>query len=75
VVKFSQPILSVLDQYGQLPIPPYFNREAEEIDTERYQTVFHDPEKIASVAAPTASLHFDQDLLEKLAAKGVKKHL
>lgn len=73
VVNFSQPILSVLDQYGQLPIPPYFNREAEEIDTERYQTVFHDPEKIASVAAPTASLHFDQDLLEKLAAKGVQK--
>ncbi|SUV30163.1 S-adenosylmethionine:tRNA ribosyltransferase-isomerase [Acinetobacter haemolyticus] len=75
VVKFSQPILSVLDQYGQLPIPPYFNREAEEIDTERYQTVFHDPEKIASVAAPTASLHFDQSLLEKLATKGVQKHL
>ena len=73
IVKFSQPILSVLDQYGQLPIPPCFNREAEEIDTERYQTVFHDPEKIASVAAPTASLHFDQDLLEKLAAKGVQK--
>ncbi|ENV64810.1 S-adenosylmethionine:tRNA ribosyltransferase-isomerase [Acinetobacter junii NIPH 182] len=73
VVNFSQPILSILDQYGQLPIPPYFNREAEEIDTERYQTVFHDPEKIASVAAPTASLHFDQDLLEKLAAKGVQK--
>ena len=42
VVEFSQPILSILDQYGQLPIPPYFNREAEEIDTERYQTVFHD---------------------------------
>lgn len=73
VVEFSQPILSILDQYGQLPIPPYFNREAEEIDTERYQTVFHDPEKIASVAAPTASLHFDQDLLEKFAAKGVQK--
>ena len=73
IVKFSQTILSVLDQYGQLPIPPYFNREAEEIDTERYQTVFHDPEKIASVAAPTASLHIDQDLLEKLAAKGVQK--
>ncbi|WPO68886.1 tRNA preQ1(34) S-adenosylmethionine ribosyltransferase-isomerase QueA [Acinetobacter haemolyticus] len=73
VVEFSQPILSVLDQYGQLPIPPYFNREAEEIDTERYQTVFHNPEKIASVAAPTASLHFDQDLLEKLAAKGIQK--
>lgn len=46
VVEFSQPILPVLEQYGQLPIPPYFNREAEEIDTERYQTVFHNPEKL-----------------------------
>ncbi|HCQ9958165.1 tRNA preQ1(34) S-adenosylmethionine ribosyltransferase-isomerase QueA [Acinetobacter baumannii] len=73
VVEFSQPILPVLEQYGQLPIPPYFNREAEEIDTERYQTVFHNPEKIASVAAPTASLHFDEELLAKLDQKGVKK--
>lgn len=73
VVEFSQPILQVLDLYGQLPIPPYFNREAEEIDTERYQTVFHDPSKIASVAAPTASLHFDQELLQKLDAKGIKQ--
>ncbi|MFT4021078.1 MAG: tRNA preQ1(34) S-adenosylmethionine ribosyltransferase-isomerase QueA [Acinetobacter sp.] len=72
VVEFSQPILSVLDRYGQLPIPPYFNREAEEIDTERYQTVFHDPQKIASVAAPTASLHFDETLLQKLAQKGIQ---
>lgn len=73
IVEFSQPILDVLDQYGALPIPPYFNREAEAIDTERYQTVFNDPTKLASVAAPTASLHFDQDLLEKLTAKGIQK--
>ena len=73
VVEFSQPILQVLDQHGQLPIPPYFNREAEVIDSERYQTVFHDPEKIASVAAPTASLHFDEVLLNKLSEKGVQQ--
>jgi len=73
VVEFSQPILDVLDQYGALPIPPYFNREAEAIDTERYQTVFNDPTKIASVAAPTASLHFDEDLLKKLEEKGIQK--
>ncbi|WP_445114989.1 tRNA preQ1(34) S-adenosylmethionine ribosyltransferase-isomerase QueA [Acinetobacter sp. WZC-1] len=71
IVEFSQPILQVLDQYGQLPIPPYFNREAEDIDTIRYQTVFNDPAKLASVAAPTASLHFDQDLLDQLQQKGV----
>ncbi|WP_151708567.1 tRNA preQ1(34) S-adenosylmethionine ribosyltransferase-isomerase QueA [Acinetobacter brisouii] len=73
IVEFSQPILTVLDRYGQLPIPPYFNREAEAIDTERYQTVFHDPEKLASVAAPTASLHFDQQLLAELEKKGIQK--
>lgn len=73
VVEFSQPILDVLDQYGALPIPPYFNREAEAIDTERYQTVFNDPTKIASVAAPTASLHFDEALLQKLQEKGIQK--
>ncbi|MGN9714094.1 tRNA preQ1(34) S-adenosylmethionine ribosyltransferase-isomerase QueA [Acinetobacter variabilis] len=73
IVEFSQPILDVLDQYGALPIPPYFNREAEEIDTVRYQTVFNDPTKLASVAAPTASLHFDEELLKKLAEKGIQK--
>lgn len=73
VVEFSQPILDVLDQYGALPIPPYFNREAEEIDTLRYQTVFNNPTKLASVAAPTASLHFDEDLLKKLEEKGIQK--
>ncbi|OTG67701.1 tRNA preQ1(34) S-adenosylmethionine ribosyltransferase-isomerase QueA [Acinetobacter silvestris] len=72
-VEFSQPILQVLDRYGQLPIPPYFNREAEEIDTVRYQTVFNDPTKLASVAAPTASLHFDQNLLDQLEQKGIHK--
>lgn len=71
IVKFSQPILDVLDRYGKLPIPPYFNREAEDIDTERYQTVFNDPTKLASAAAPTASLHFDEKLLKKLRQKGI----
>lgn len=73
VVEFSQPILEVLDLYGQLPIPPYFNREAEAIDTERYQTVFNDPTKLASVAAPTASLHFDESLLKRLEEKGIQR--
>lgn len=73
VVEFSQPILEVLDQYGALPIPPYFNREAEDIDTVRYQTVFNDPTKIASVAAPTASLHFDEKLLNQLQEKGIQR--
>lgn len=57
VVEFSQPILPVLEQYGQLPIPPYFNREAEEIDTERYQTVFHNPEN-CQCGCPNSKLAF-----------------
>jgi S-adenosylmethionine:tRNA ribosyltransferase-isomerase len=73
IKQFNITILDVLDQYGALPIPPYFNREAEEIDTLRYQTVFNDPTKLASVAAPTASLHFDEDLLKKLEEKGIQK--
>ena len=52
-----------------MPLPPYMNREAEKSDTDRFQTVYakHD----GSVAAPTAGLHFDAELLSKLKAKGV----
>lgn len=72
IVHFHQPILSLLEQYGELPIPPYFERKAEQLDETRYQTVFHDPAKSASVAAPTASLHFDEALLHTLANKGIQ---
>ncbi|OOS26293.1 tRNA preQ1(34) S-adenosylmethionine ribosyltransferase-isomerase QueA [Moraxella pluranimalium] len=72
VLAFDAPILADLDCYGQMPIPPYFERDADEMDDERYQTVFHDPAKTGSVAAPTASLHFDDELLAKLKQKGVK---
>ena len=72
-LRFNQPVLAALEQYGALPIPPYFNRAADETDDERYQTVFHDPNKAASVAAPTASLHFDDELLAALAQKGINK--
>lgn len=71
-LTFDQPVLAALEQFGALPIPPYFNRPADESDETRYQTVFHDPEKSASVAAPTAGLHIDEALLERLHARGVK---
>lgn len=71
-LQFKQPILAVLEQYGELPIPPYFNREADATDESRYQTVFNDPNKTASVAAPTAGLHIDDALLAALAAKGIQ---
>ena len=54
------------------PYPPYFERHADDTDNNRYQTVFHDPAKLASVAAPTASLHFDDTVLQALADKGIR---
>lgn len=72
ILGFRSPILADLDNYGQMPIPPYFERKADETDDERYQTVFHNPTKSASVAAPTASLHFDDALLTQLRKKGVQ---
>lgn len=71
ILAFDAPILPHLELYGELPIPPYFERHADDTDNTRYQTVFHDPAKLASVAAPTASLHFDESVLSKLAEKGV----
>ena len=71
ILAFDAPILPNLELYGELPIPPYFERHADETDNTRYQTVFHDPAKLASVAAPTASLHFDEQVLSMLADKGI----
>ncbi|WP_227680527.1 tRNA preQ1(34) S-adenosylmethionine ribosyltransferase-isomerase QueA [Psychrobacter sp. SWN149] len=71
ILAFDAPILPHLELYGELPIPPYFERHADDTDNTRYQTVFHDPAKLASVAAPTASLHFDESVLSKLAEKGI----
>lgn len=72
ILAFDAPILPDLELYGELPIPPYFERHADATDNTRYQTVFHDPAKLASVAAPTASLHFDETVLAALDNKGIK---
>ena len=60
----------VLDAVGKIPLPPYIHREAEESDEDRYQTIFA---KIkGSVAAPTASLHFTENVMKQLEAKGIE---
>jgi len=60
----------ILDNAGELPIPPYLNRDTEERDKETYQTVYS---RISgSVAAPTAGLHFTADVLEDIRNKGIK---
>ncbi|NLS14266.1 tRNA preQ1(34) S-adenosylmethionine ribosyltransferase-isomerase QueA [Vibrio sp. SM6] len=64
------PVLSVLEQIGHMPLPPYIDRPDEEADKERYQTVYN--QKPGAVAAPTAGLHFDDALLEQIQAKGVE---
>ena len=71
ILAFAAPLLPDLERYGELPIPPYFERHADATDNTRYQTVFHDPAKLASVAAPTASLHFDEKVLSMLNDKGI----
>ena len=60
----------VLEECGQVPIPPYLNRETEPIDIERYQTLYAHVR--GSVAAPTAGLHFTQEILEAIGAKGIE---
>ena len=65
----EQSVLSILDDVGHMPLPPYIDRPDEDSDRERYQTVYN--EKPGAVAAPTAGLHFDDALMAQLKAKGV----
>ena len=69
-LSFAEPVLDVLSRVGHMPLPPYIERPDEDSDQERYQTVYS--EKPGAVAAPTAGLHFDDDLLAKLKDKGVE---
>jgi len=65
----EEKISDLLTRLGHVPLPPYINRKDENIDQERYQTVFSD--KPGAVAAPTAGLHFTDELLNKLKVKGI----
>lgn len=65
-----EPVLELLEAYGHMPLPPYIDRADEESDKERYQTVYN--EKPGAVAAPTAGLHFDDEMLDAFKQKGVK---
>ena len=70
IVEFAYEgiFLEVLEQLGKMPLPPYIKEELQ--DQERYQTVYS--RAVGSAAAPTAGLHFTNDLLEKIRAKGVQ---
>ena len=67
-VRFSQEIQSVLERFGTVPLPPYIRHAADAADAERYQTVY--AAVPGAVAAPTAGLHFDENLLEEVRRRG-----
>lgn len=76
VVEFSWepadwPFAAILEQAGDIPLPPYIKRETDIADTDRYQTIYARDE--GSVAAPTAGLHFTETVFEKLAARQIRK--
>ena len=62
-------VYDLFEEFGQMPLPPYIQRQADSTDDERYQTIF--AQNPGAVAAPTASLHFDESILETLQQKGV----
>jgi len=62
------PELDFMERYGHVPLPPYIKREDEDIDAERYQTVY--AKHRGSVAAPTAGLHFNEEILRTIRHKG-----
>lgn len=68
-LRFEKPVLEVLEAFGRVPLPPYIEHAPEKSDESRYQTVY--AQHPGAVAAPTAGLHFTEELLERLRAKGV----
>lgn len=71
VLRFlhDESVFSLLEQYGHMPLPPYIDRSDELSDRDRYQTVY--AQKSGAVAAPTAGLHFDDQMMNTLKEKGV----
>ncbi|OXI72420.1 tRNA preQ1(34) S-adenosylmethionine ribosyltransferase-isomerase QueA [Burkholderia cenocepacia] len=70
-LHFPAPCLELIEQHGRLPLPPYIEHDPDATDETRYQTVY--ASNPGAVAAPTAGLHFDEPLLEKLDAMGVER--
>lgn len=67
----SAPFLDIVQALGEIPLPPYLNRDTEAQDAQTYQTVYARQE--GAVAAPTAGLHFTDAVLDRLAEKGIEK--
>ncbi len=69
-LHFPSDAIALIDEFGRLPLPPYIEHAADEADAQRYQTVY--AKTPGAVAAPTAGLHFDEALLDRLREKGVQ---
>lgn len=69
-VRFPENVFSLLERFGELPLPPYIEHQPDAQDATRYQTVV--AKNPGAVAAPTAGLHFDEDILERLSQNGVR---
>ena len=69
-LQFPDDVFTLIEAHGRLPLPPYIEHAADAFDEKRYQTVY--AKEPGAVAAPTAGLHFDQALLDKLRDKGVQ---
>ncbi len=70
VLAFPDDVFAILERYGQVPLPPYIERCADLTDEIRYQTVY--ASQPGAVAAPTAGLHFDKQMMDRLAHLGVE---
>ena len=70
-VESEQPLAVLLEQHGQVPLPPYITHQPTVEDRERYQTIY--ARRPGAVAAPTAGLHFEQALLNQLSKQGVEQ--
>lgn len=66
----GQDMMSLLQRHGHMPLPPYVQRDDEELDLERYQTIY--AERPGAVAAPTAGLHFDQQIFQRFTDLGIE---
>lgn len=69
ILQFPSDVFALIEEHGRLPLPPYIDHAADAYDETRYQTVY--AKEPGAVAAPTAGLHFDQPLLDRLREKGV----
>jgi S-adenosylmethionine:tRNA ribosyltransferase-isomerase len=72
ILQFDKPPLEIFNSIGHVPLPPYIKRPDEELDKDRYATVYEDKKLQESVAAPTAGLHFDDKLLNAIKKIGAK---